>query len=59
MRLRGLKHTELDDYVTEVKFLRALYRRIKWKPALDLCTNPIGSNALAPLFFSAMCDALK
>ena len=40
------------------KVLGELYELIGWKAVVDPCCNVIGSNALAPLYFDAMTDAL-
>ena len=59
MRQESLKLASLDDYKTTPAMLRKIYSRVQWKPALDMCSNPIGTNSVAPLYFSAMVDALR
>ena len=54
-----LINMNLDDYRTKVAFIAAICKRLRWKPVVDLATNPIGSNSVCLLFFSAMVDALK
>ena len=54
-----LINMNLDDYRTKVAFLAEICKRLGWKPVVDLATNPIGSNSVCLLFFSAMVDALK
>ena len=59
LRVKSLIITKLNDYVTKPCWLSKIFRLVRWKPALDLACNPIGSNAVAPLFISAMVDALR
>ena len=59
LRVQSLMETRLSDYVTKPCWLDKIFKIVGWKPAVDLACNPIGSNAVAPLFICAMADALK
>jgi hypothetical protein len=56
-RLFALKYAVDDNYKTNPEILAQIYDKIKWKPAIDMCSNVIGSNSTAPFYFDPMSEA--
>lgn len=57
--LLALKHIDFDDYRTNAEVVYDVYRRVGWKPYIDMCANIIGSNSLCPLYYDADSDATQ
>jgi len=49
----ALRYAEADNYMTIASELSGIYRKIMWIPIIDVCSDSLGANSTAILFFSA------
>ena len=54
----ALKHPNDDNYLTKNALLAKIFRKLRWKPTVDICCTPGGGNATGPFYYDAESDAL-
>ena len=55
----ALRNPREDNYMTQARVLADAYKIVRWKPVIDLCCSVLGSNAVAPFYYSPLTNALK
>ena len=53
----SIRYPRADNYQTSFTKLAQIIRKIGWKWLIDMCSDPEGTNATAPFFYSAKHDA--
>ena len=53
----ALKHPSDDNYLTKNALLAKIFRKLGWKPTVDMCCTPGGGNATGPFYYDAESDA--
>ena len=53
----ALKHPRDDNYLTKNALLAKIYRKLGWKPTVDMCCTPGGGNSTGPFYYDAESDA--
>ena len=53
----ALKHPRDDNYLTKNALLARIYKKLGWKPVVDVFCTPGGGNATGPFYYDAESDA--
>ena len=53
-----MKYMQEDNCMLRPGYLEALKVKIGWTPMIDVCSDALGSNAGAPLYYDAAVEAL-
>ena len=53
----ALKHPRDDNYLTKIALLASVFRKLGWKPTVDICCSPGGGNATGPFYYDPESDA--
>ena len=56
-RIYALKHPNDDNYLTKITRLASIFKKLGWKPGIDICCVLGGGNATAPFYYDPESDA--
>ena len=58
-RIYALKHPDDDNYLTNIIRLACIFKKLGWKPIVDIYCTPGGGNATAPFYYDPESDAFR